>query len=239
MKRVTIFLLATIAFLFTQCSTAPRPDLTSPRTSNYARPDSVRAKLILIIPRPDSSVSEVDGVLWAVPEKSYRLELSGPMGIQVASLLWKPEAWTALAYLQERYVVGQGPVLTLPGVPMPDISIHRLFSFAWGETIPDGSDTAKPFLFQNLRMREWKTSDGLQVRSESSDATDKLQALVVRGVSPDQDLRLEYHADTVRISRAGTWLLSLCITERKPNVKWSAGIGKLTIPEGWKAVGAL
>jgi hypothetical protein len=208
-----------------------------PQKTDYERPDSVRAKLTLMIPRLDSSVDEVDGMLWAVPEQRYRLELSGPMGIQVASLLWTPDAWLALAYLQNRYVQGLGPVLLIPGMQMPAIPIHRLFSFAWGEMIPLGSDSAKPYLYQNLRMREWQSSDGLRVRSESDTLDNRLHALVIRGDQPEQDLRMEYRADTVRISRSGTWLMSMCILERKPNTKWGTGIWKLNIPEGWKAVG--
>lgn len=138
-QRLAIGILVGV-FILASCSRHPAVNQGIPGAEPGQVPDSLRVKLTVQIPLPDSTEDEVDGVLWAKPGKSYRLELSGPLGIQVASLLWTKEGWVGLLPSQERYVQGKGEIVMIPGVLLPPVSIHKLLSFAWGkQELSDGS----------------------------------------------------------------------------------------------------
>lgn len=72
-------------------------------------------------------------MLFAVPGERYRLEVSGPLGMQLASLLWKPDGWLALAYPRDEAFRGTGDTVRIPGIVMPPLSIHQILSPAWGQ----------------------------------------------------------------------------------------------------------
>lgn len=112
-------------------------------------PDSLRAKLLLRVPTPDSSEEELSAVLWAVPQQRYRLEISGTLGVQVASLLWLPHQWLALFPTESRFVQGKGEVVRLPGLVMPAIPVHRLLRFVWDP------DCVAEERFQSSQGAEW------------------------------------------------------------------------------------
>ena len=227
-----LFCFATV--FLCSCSRHPQPILTGIVVPQNVLPvDSLRAKLVLTVPTSDKASEEVSGVLFAVPKQRYRLELSGPMGVQVASLLWKEGQWTALVPNEERYTQGNGNLISIPGLLLPDLSIHRLLAFAWGDLLPAGSDTAKPEFVHGHELRSWTSPDSLKLRAEFDSSSHRLQALVVRASIPDYDLRLEYSEDSMRITRAGRWLMTLRIIERKPTATWGAGVWKLIVPPGW------
>ena len=53
--------------------------------------DSLRAKMAITLVDQNGKEQNLDAVLFSVPGKRYRMELTGPMGIGVASLLWQEE----------------------------------------------------------------------------------------------------------------------------------------------------
>ncbi|MBR2057861.1 MAG: hypothetical protein IJ982_02905, partial [Fibrobacter sp.] len=51
------------------------------------KPDSLRAKMAITLVDQNGKEQNLEAVLFSVPGKRYRMELTGPMGIGVASLL--------------------------------------------------------------------------------------------------------------------------------------------------------
>lgn len=123
-----------VGILLASCAKHPTTLADIPGAKPGQVPDSLRVKMVIELPMPDSSQEEVDAVLWAKPGARYRLELSGPLGIQVASLLWTKDAWVGLLPSQERVIQGKGDTVRIPGVLLPATSIHRLLAYSWGMT---------------------------------------------------------------------------------------------------------
>jgi len=99
--------------------------------------DSLRAKFKLTIVQNDGE-QDLDAVLFSVPGKRYRLELMGPMGIGVASLLWTKEGWTMTFPTEKRYVNGVGYMVgLLNDRTLPLVHIHQVASFFEGRLLPE------------------------------------------------------------------------------------------------------
>lgn len=144
------------AILLASCAKHPTTLTDIPGARPGQVPDSLRVKLVVELPMPDSSQEEVDGVLWAKPGERYRLELSGPLGIQVASLLWTKEGWVGLLPSQERFIQSKGDTVKIPGVLLPATSIHRLLAYAWGMTeapTPTGTGLDLQFVYGKDHVR--------------------------------------------------------------------------------------
>lgn len=212
----TLLFWGLLGLLLFGCARHPAPALAGVSMDSAPPPDSLRVKLLIELPMPDSTTEEVDGVLWAKPGERYRLELTGPLGMQMASLLWTREGWTGLVPPQERFVQGNGEVVSIPGVLLPPISVHRLLAFAWGEMVP--ADSSQPY------------------RLERDPQSGRLLALVFPAMFPGAELRFEYSEAQVRILRGHHWLMTLQIRERKSDLKWGAGVWRLVVPPGWKAL---
>ena len=80
-----LLLLLCLAFFLTGC-TGGKP-ATDPVTLKDPVPaDSLKAIFSLTIHSPDGKSHDLDAVLFSVPNKRYRMELTGSLGIGVASL---------------------------------------------------------------------------------------------------------------------------------------------------------
>jgi len=244
MKRglVCAFILAALAL--TSCTKHPQPvvgGIDLPTAT--PKLDSLRAKIVFSVPK-DGASEDISGVLFAVPNKRYRLELTGPLGMQLASMLWKDSKWTVLVPSEERYTQGSGNIVVIPGLMLPDLSVHRLLSFVWSDVLPKGSDTAKALVVNGREYRSWDFADSLHADTLHVDTlhlgaefdlvSHRLLALTVFSTIPENNIRLEYSNDAVKISRAGKWLMTLLVTERKPTATWGAGVWKMTVPADWK-----
>ena len=91
---LTFIAAACLAFALTGCAGSRAPSPSSQASSvEVAVRDSLRAKFVLTILDSLDKEQELDAVLFAVPHLRYRMELTGPMGVGVASLLWMPDGW--------------------------------------------------------------------------------------------------------------------------------------------------
>ena len=52
-------------------------------------------------------------MLFSVPGKRYRMELTGTLGIGVASLLWLPDGWQMVFPTEKMYMKGTGYMVGL------------------------------------------------------------------------------------------------------------------------------
>ena len=133
--------LSLVIFL-TGCSTRPKTELI-PKAYIQPEIDSLRLKLSLTSHSPQGKVEKVSGTLWAVPEQRYRLEISGTMGMSVASVLWDKEFWLFNFNTMEKHQKGIGDLLMVPDSPLPPLSIHKVLAPCWGEWIESESSSIK------------------------------------------------------------------------------------------------
>jgi len=194
--------------------------------------DSVRVKLSLIRIRPDGDDEEFRAVLWAVPAKRYRMEINGPLGMSIASLLWKADEWLLNLNTQDKYIRGFGHIVRAPGVPLPDLSIHELFAPFWGQMLPDGFAEATPRDCANLRCLNWNDRNGRHVRAE----VDPKNPAMPKRIAID-DLMVEYRnlvwrdsliiPEQVDFFRGGERFFTVRVQEVRRRAPWSSAIWNL------------
>ena len=106
--------------------------------------DSLRAKFQLTIVQ-DTSTQELDAVLFSVPGKRYRMELTGPLGIGVASLLWQEQGWLMTFPTEKLYVDGVGYMVgLLNNNALPLVHIHQVADIFDGRLLPEGYEEIEP-----------------------------------------------------------------------------------------------
>ena len=133
-----LFLLLCLAFFLVGCTGGKLA--TSPVVQNVETPaDSLKAIFSLTIYSPDGKSQDLDAVLFSVPGKRYRMELTGSLGIGVASLLWLPEGWQMVFPTEKMYVKGAGYMVGLLNDPsLPLVHIHQVAGLFEGRVIPEG-----------------------------------------------------------------------------------------------------
>lgn len=100
--------------------------------------DSLRAKFSLTMVGKDGKEQNFDAVLFSVPGKRYRMELTGPMGIGVASVLWKEDGWFVVFPTEKLYVQGAGYMVGLfSDNTIPMVHIHQVASIFDGKLLPE------------------------------------------------------------------------------------------------------
>lgn len=132
MKRLGFALLLIVAGILAGCS--PRLVKGPAEISESVPPDSLKAKFALELNDSEGSHT-LSGILFAVPHKRYRLELSGPMGVGIASLLWADGEWTMLLTAQKEFLSGKG-YLVGGAAGLPFFDIHQIAGIFWGEALP-------------------------------------------------------------------------------------------------------
>lgn len=132
-----LFLLLFLALFLTGC-TGGKP-VTDPAAQNVEAPaDSLKALFSLTIYSPDGKSQDLDAVLFSVPNKRYRMELTGSLGIGVASLLWLPEGWQMVFPTEKMYMNGAGYMVGLLNDPsLPLVHIHQVAGLFDGHVVPE------------------------------------------------------------------------------------------------------
>lgn len=109
-----------------------------PDASAEAPRDSLRAKFKMTLVGGDGKPQSFDAVLFSVPGKRYRMELTGPMGIGVASLLWTETGWQMVFPTEKLYVQGAGYMVgLLSDETIPVVHIHQMASIFEGILLPE------------------------------------------------------------------------------------------------------
>ena len=153
-----LFLLLLLSLFLTGCAgnkkTAPAEVTPEP-----APADSLKAIFALTIHSPDGKSQDLDAVLFSVPNKRYRMELTGALGIGVASLLWLEEGWQMVFPTEKMYVKGAGYMVGLLNDPsLPLVHIHQVAGIFDGKVIPEN-------------IEEISVRDTLYVDSAGTDST--------------------------------------------------------------------
>lgn len=132
---VALFLCAILSIGCSGGKTTQANLSTEPNTASLQ--DSLRAKFKLTIVQNDDE-QNLDAVLFSVPHKRYRMELTGPMGIGVASMLWTEESWTITFPTEKLYVKGAGYMVgLLNDKSLPLVHIHQVASLFEGKLLPE------------------------------------------------------------------------------------------------------
>lgn len=132
-----LFLLLLLPFSLTGCAGAKQSTVPVAQSAE-APADSLKALFSLTIYSPDGKTQDLDAVLFSVPKKRYRMELTGSLGIGVASLLWLEEGWQMVFPTEKMYVKGAGYMVGLLNDPsLPLVHIHQVAGFFEGKVLPE------------------------------------------------------------------------------------------------------
>lgn len=208
--------------------------------------DSLRAKFLLTI-YEEGKTQELDAVIFSVPGKRYRMELTGPLGIGVASLLWKEEGWQMTFPTEKLYMKGVGYMVgLLNSDAIPMVHIHQVADIFDGRLLPEGYEEVEPpedstrmegvtyarekigRLFRFAKEGEhvaWLSRMGRGGKIETIHFNDFKQ---FEGV--DTPSRIEFDLD-------GEKFLEIKIKKIARNKSFSSGTWRLNIPKSFKRVG--
>jgi hypothetical protein len=95
-------------------------------------PDSARVKAMISVSQNEAK-EKLSAVLFAVPDKRYRLELSGSFGFSAASILWKEGKWRIILPQDERYMEGVGDCVFVP--IYGGVDIHKFSLLFFGQKV--------------------------------------------------------------------------------------------------------
>ncbi|WP_405324642.1 hypothetical protein [Fibrobacter sp.] len=133
-----LLLLLCLAFFLTGC-TGGKPATTPVTLKDPAPADSLKAIFSLTIHSPDGKSHDLDAVLFSVPNKRYRMELTGSLGIGVASLLWLESGWQMVFPTEKMFMEGAGYMVGLFNDPsLPLVHIHQVAGLFDGKVLPEG-----------------------------------------------------------------------------------------------------
>lgn len=207
--------------------------------SSEAPQDSLRAKFKLTIFQNDDR-QELDAVLFSVPGKRYRMELTGPMGVGVASMLWTEDGWTMTFPTEKLYVKGKGYMVgLLNDKSLPLVHIHQVASLFDGQMLPekferiDSLDHVVNAVDGSGRQFSY-TSEGSRVTSLSYAGRDgKTETLRFMDYREFEGRNLP---ETIAFERGEKRFLEIKIKKVTHNKAFSGGTWKLTVPRSFKPV---
>ena len=132
-----LFLLVLLSLFLTGCA-GNKKTTPGAATPEDVPADSLKAAFALTIYSPDGKSQDLDAVLFSVPNKRYRMELTGTLGIGVASLLWLEDGWRMVFPTEKLYVKGAGYMVGLFNDPsLPLVHIHQVAGIFDGKVIPE------------------------------------------------------------------------------------------------------
>ncbi len=158
-----LFFLLLIALSLTGC-TGGRQAAAKVAENVEVSADSLKAIFSLTIYAPDGKTQDLDAVLFSVPNKRYRMELTGSLGIGVASLLWLESGWQMVFPTEKMYMNGAGYMVGLMTDPsLPLVHIHQVAGLFEGRVIPEG--------LEEISVRDSASSDSVVIKiHEARDA---------------------------------------------------------------------
>lgn len=211
--------------------------IKGPTSENSAYPDSLKAKFTLSVEDPLRGGQMLSGVLFAVPYKRYRMELSGPMGIGVGSVLWSDSGWTFVLPQQKKYIRGKGYLLGgFAGIPFFDI--HQVASAFWGELLPRDRSIQSSSDSAGLKVLKGKDAQGIAFEA-LKDKNGRVVCVSRGGMgSYEFDVFADFDGLVVPMEikaySGSRKVLSLHIKSIKKNVPWSAGTWRLPVPDSYE-----
>ena len=191
--------------------------------------DSLRATFSLEFQKPDGGWQKFSAVLFSVPEKRYRLELSGPMGIGVASLLWTDSLWNIVFPTERTYLQGNGYLVGMIGnSEFPLVNIHQVASFFEQRILPRTYTEIKSIDSLNGRIVQATEETGVPFSFYEE------QGKVVwleKGLE-----RVYFKWPEILVLQKGKEYLRIKVKKIKTDGTWNSSIWKLPIPLGYQKI---
>lgn len=244
-------LLAVLGFagmLLSGCAgkNAPVNVSAASQESPVAVRDSLRAKFVMTIVDSLGKEQELDAVLFSVPGQRYRMELTGPMGIGVASLLWTTEKWDVVFPTEKMYVEGVGYMVGLIGDnTIPMVPIHQVADLFDGILIPQNGTVLSESDSAGFHVVREQASTGMVYAYGKKDGEiawfmrggrdGKPEVLQFSGFKEFEGVRTP---ETIVFERDGKMFLKIRIKKVARNKTFSPGTWHLNIPKSYKRVGA-
>ena len=243
----TAFLVACVtALLFSGCAWF-KPPVESDRTAAVSEParDSLRAKFVLTVLDSLGKEQDLDAVLFSVPHKRYRMELTGPMGVGVASLLWTEEGWNMVFPTEKKYLSGVGYMVGLMGdnsVPM--VPIHQMADIFKGVLVPERSEVLAESDSADFHVVKVRAPSGMQFTYGKRDGE---IAWLMRGGRDGKPEMLKFSEfkefegvrlpSNVEFETGGKMFLKIRIKKVARNKAFSLGTWRLNVPKSYKRIG--
>lgn len=211
------------------------------------QPDSLRAKMAITLVDQNGKEQNLDAVLFSVPGKRYRMELTGPMGIGVASLLWQEEGWTMTFPTEKLYMKGAGYMVGLFGEPsIPTVNIHQVAALFKGTLLPEGYEEVEPpgdsTRVEGVTYAREKTGRSFTFAKEGPHV-----AWLSRMGGDGKPETIRYFdfrefegvemPERIVFERGGAKYLEIRVKKVARGKSFSPGTWRLTVPRSYKAVG--
>lgn len=207
--------------------------------------DSLRAKFQMTMMDAEGKSHDFDAVLFSVPGKRYRLEITGPMGIGVASLLWTDEGWTMVFPTEKLYMKGRGYMVGLLNTTdFPLVNIHQVAGFFNGEYLPAGTKPESARDSSGLRIAA--AVDPLGVKFEYGEREGDVEFISRKGRDGKMEMlrfleRKDFEgrslASKIAFDRDGARYLELRLKKVNHGKSFSLGTWRLNVPRSYKPVG--
>jgi hypothetical protein len=123
---------AMLMLLIISCSQRPGSQIYFRDNKKIVLPDSAKVKAVLSVSQGNVK-EKLSAVLFAAPNKKYRLELSGTLGLSAASILWNQSAWKIVMPLEERYMEGTADCVFIPFYG--GVDIHKFSHLFFGQKV--------------------------------------------------------------------------------------------------------
>lgn len=207
--------------------------------------DSLRAKFVLTIADEDGKFQDLDAVLFSVPGKRYRMELTGPMGIGVASLLWQTDGWNIVFPTEKRYLSGNGYMVGLLGdTTVPMVPIHQVADLFDGILYPQGATVIEETDSAGVQIVRGKAPSGIPFTYGTLDGHVVWFAQGGtngrRDVLRFSDYRTFENVETpenIIFERNGKMFLKIRIKKVTRGKSFSSGTWRLNIPRSYERIG--
>ena len=198
--------------------------------------DSLKAKFKLTLYDKAGKEQEFDAVLFSVPGKRYRMELTGTMGIGVASVLWQEEGWQVVFPTEKMYVKGAGYMVGIfSDNTIPMVHIHQVASIFEGKLLPEGYKDLGDGKAAEPSGREFSYGrEGGDVAWISRTGRDgKPEVTRFDGFKEFEGKKVPAH---VVFERGGRKYLEIQVKTVKHRQPFSLGVWRLNIPKTYKRI---
>lgn len=246
MKLLQIVGVACLLLLFYGCAGTPSGANRLPADGASAATvrDSLRAKFILTMIDSTGKPQELDAVMFSVPGARYRMELTGPMGIGVASLLWTKDGWNMVFPTEKMYLHGNGYMVGMMNdKTFPLVPIHQVADFFDGILVPEGSQTLSELDSAGFHVVKAKAPNGLNFSYGKKDG--QISWLSSKGRNGGTEV-LKFESfrtfegvltpETIIFEQDGKMFLKIKIRKVARKKPFSPGTWRLNIPKSYKSI---
>lgn len=242
MRRSVLFLMLVALAMLAGCAGGKKTELVNntPAAKVEVPQDSLRAKFVLTLVGSDGKPQDLDAVLFSVPGKRYRMELTGPMGIGVASMLWTEEGWTMTFPTEKLYMKGNGYMVgLLTDNSLPLVHIHQVANLFDGKLLPDSYEVVE----EKDQVIFAKEKSGRSFSFAKQDSLVTWLSRTGRDGKPETLQFKEYKTfegvetpSIIVFQRDGTDYLSIRIKKVTRNKPFSLGTWRLNVPKSFSPV---